>query len=145
MENIKLRQYKREPKKVKEFDEIEWWKENEKRYGKGTKWRKESFKIAAYDGKKNILGTINLKIDTNVAYVKSLIVGEAYINMGVGTILLRRSEEIAFERGCNKIWLETSTKWKAKEFYLRQGYKQTGILEKHHFHYDFIIFTKFFK
>ncbi len=55
---------------------------------------------------------------------------ESYRQKGYGRTLLRRIEEIAFEKGCRLIQLNTYS-FQAPEFYQKNGYTVFGVIENH--------------
>ena len=57
-----------------------------------------------------------------------LAVAESYRRQGIGSRLLRKAEEIARERGCLGIRLDTVS-FQAPDFYLRHGYTEFGRIE----------------
>jgi len=57
-----------------------------------------------------------------------LAVAEPYRRQGVGSRLLARAEEIARERGCIGIRLDT-TSFQAPDFYRRRGYGEFGRID----------------
>jgi ribosomal protein S18 acetylase RimI-like enzyme len=64
-----------------------------------------------------------------LAYIDVLIVKEGYRGSGVGAALLDRASEIARERGCAAVWLDSGLqRTGAHEFYNAQGFKRLGFL-----------------
>ena len=63
-------------------------------------------------------------------FVELLAVPEAARGQGVGAALMRRAEEIAIERGCIGIWLDTFA-FQAQGFYEKLGYSVFGQLDDH--------------
>ena len=63
-------------------------------------------------------------------FVELLVVPEAYRSRCVGTQVLRRAEEIARERGCIGVWLDTYG-FQAPGFYQKLGYEIFGTIEDH--------------
>jgi len=64
-----------------------------------------------------------LNYTTPKAWIPDLVVSEAARSRGVGAALLARAEELARDRGCFTIQLE-SANWRtrAHAFYLREGW-----------------------
>jgi GNAT superfamily N-acetyltransferase len=63
-------------------------------------------------------------------FVELLVVPEAYRGRGVGTQVLHRAEEIARERGCIGVWLDTYG-FQAPGFYQKLGYQVFGTIDDH--------------
>jgi GNAT superfamily N-acetyltransferase len=61
-------------------------------------------------------------------YVDTLWLSEPLRRHGWGSQLLRRAEQIAVERGCIGVHLDT-TSFQARGFYEKQGYSVWGILD----------------
>lgn len=62
--------------------------------------------------------------------VEFLAVPEAARGQGTGAALMRRAEEIAIERGCAGIWLDTFA-FQTRGFYEKLGYSIFGQLDDH--------------
>jgi ribosomal protein S18 acetylase RimI-like enzyme len=64
-----------------------------------------------------------------LAYVDVLIVKEGYRGSGVGAGLLEQTSNIAGERGCAAVWLDSGfQRTGAHDFYNTQGFKRLGFL-----------------
>lgn len=63
-------------------------------------------------------------------YVELLTVPEPLRGRGVGSDLMRRAEEVAMQRGCVGVWLDTYG-FQARAFYQKLGYEVFGIIEDH--------------
>jgi GNAT superfamily N-acetyltransferase len=63
-------------------------------------------------------------------YVETLFVPQALRGSGVGTSLMRQAENIARERRCTGVWLDTFVP-QARTFYLKLGYSVFGELKDH--------------
>jgi len=61
-------------------------------------------------------------------FVEHLWVAERYRGTGVGSLLLKRCEHVAEQRGCIGVCLNTMS-FQAPRFYERHGYRQFGRLE----------------
>lgn len=64
----------------------------------------------------------------NCLYIDVLWVNETYRKEGYGSALLNEVENIAKEKGCNLIHLDTFD-FQAKDFYLKHGYEIFGVLD----------------
>jgi GNAT superfamily N-acetyltransferase len=61
---------------------------------------------------------------------------------GIGTALIKAVEEKAKSLGAHKIWLETGTTWKSKNFYEKNGYFVRTIMPNHTGNQDFVLLDK---
>lgn len=61
-------------------------------------------------------------------YIDILWVNEEYRGQGCGSALITEVENLAKDRGCNLIHLDTFD-FQAKDFYLQHGYEVFGILD----------------
>jgi GNAT superfamily N-acetyltransferase len=87
--------------------------------------------VAEVDGR--VLGFCDLEFRARLnfaepqAWIPDLVVAEAERSRGAGRALLARAEEIARDRGCWGMSLESAT-WRdrAHAFYMREGWTDTG-------------------
>jgi GNAT superfamily N-acetyltransferase len=63
-------------------------------------------------------------------YVELLFLPETVRGKGLGSRLLKQAEELAAERGCVGVWLDTFG-FQARGFYERNGYTIFGTLDEH--------------
>jgi GNAT superfamily N-acetyltransferase len=63
-------------------------------------------------------------------FIELMFVPQMVRGMGLGSQLLKRAEEIAIERGCVGVWLDTFG-FQARGFYERNGYHVFGTLDEH--------------
>lgn len=70
---------------------------------------------------------VRLNFTTPQAWIPDLVVDEGSRSAGVGGALLARAEELARDRGCWGLTLESAT-WRerAHAFYVREGWADTG-------------------
>jgi GNAT superfamily N-acetyltransferase len=87
--------------------------------------------VAEVDGA--VVGFVDLEFRTRLnfeepqAWIPDLVVAEAERSRGAGHALLARAEELARERGCWGMTLESATwRTRAHAFYLREGWKDSG-------------------
>jgi GNAT superfamily N-acetyltransferase len=87
--------------------------------------------VAEVDGR--VTGFCDLEFRTRLnfaepqAWIPDLVVTEAGRSRGVGRALLARAEEIARERGCWSMSLESATwRTRAHAFYAREGWTDSG-------------------
>lgn len=64
----------------------------------------------------------------NALYIDALWVSEEYQKRGLGSSLLKEVEAVAAENGCTICHLSTFD-FQAKDFYIKHGYEEFGILE----------------
>lgn len=63
-------------------------------------------------------------------FVEYLAVPDQFRGQDLGTALLKQAEDIARDRGCAGVWLDTYS-FQAPEFYRKQGYELFGTLPDH--------------
>lgn len=81
------------------------------------------------DGNNNIIGGCLAKMYCwNVMYIDVLWIDDAYRKQGLGERLLREIEQIARDKKCSLIHLDTFD-FQAKDFYVKYGYEVFGVLE----------------
>lgn len=82
------------------------------------------------DVKGNIIAGILAKMYCwNCLYIDVLWVEEGYRKDGLGSKLLKEIENIAIEKGCHLIHLDTFD-FQAKDFYIKHGYEVFGVLDE---------------
>lgn len=86
--------------------------------------------VYAYDGKKMVGGAYAVIDETTWMFVHYLYVEEAYRDQKIGEQLMAEVEQLAFQKKCFGIRLETWG-WQALGFYLKIGYKLFGKLRNH--------------
>lgn len=141
----KIKEFKKESKKIKDFLKKEWAIVDRKHYGKPVKWGKKMYNIVAFDDGDKIIGVLNAYIRAGVMHVSTILVDKNKRGQKTGTKLMLRAEKFAKKYKVHKIWLQTGKGWQSVEFYKSLGYKTAGKFLNHFFHKDFIIFTKFLK
>ena len=95
--------------------------------------RPDTAALVAEDDEGRIVGFLDLEFRQRLnflrpqAWIPDLIVDESARGRGVGAALLARAEELAEERDCWGMTLESAT-WRedAHRFYLREGWQQAG-------------------
>jgi GNAT superfamily N-acetyltransferase len=87
--------------------------------------------VAEIDGQ--VVGFVDIEFRTRLnfaapqAWIPDLIVAGADRSRGAGRALLERAEELARERGCWGMSLESATwRTRAHAFYLREGWTESG-------------------
>lgn len=119
-----------------------WLSADKEHYGTNQpKFYKTNFTFIA---RKNsiIVGYISVVIDTGVAQIEPLMVKPSLQGQGIGTELLRYTENKIKTLGVHKIWLETGYSWLAKNFYLKNGYSVRTTLPNHTNQEDFVLMDK---
>lgn len=107
-------------KEISDFIRKHWYNFYKER---GIQWKEQEYFFSAEENGQ-LIGAAILKIKTDIGELESLIVKENFKRGGVGTSLLKKSEEKARQEGCKKMVLETSEiHEEALKFYISQGYK----------------------
>jgi GNAT superfamily N-acetyltransferase len=89
----------------------------------------EDIDLVAKDGTGKVIGGINSMFYCwKILFIDILWVDEAYRGQGIGSQLMHKIQEIASEKGCCLIHLDTF-EFQAKDFYLKQGFEIYGVLE----------------
>lgn len=109
--------------------------------GKHADWNKKKFTFKAIeDGK--IVGTIKGDYKGGVIYVSTIITAKSARGNGVGTLLIKKTDEYGKKQGAHKIWLITGKGWSANIFYKKLGFKLIEKLSDFYFHKDFVIYER---
>jgi GNAT superfamily N-acetyltransferase len=87
----------------------------------------EALALAVRDDQGVLIGGLSGLFYWNMLHVHLLWVDERHRRTGCGTALLARAEDVAVERGCDVIFLETYT-FQAPGFYRKRGYTSLGSL-----------------
>jgi len=87
----------------------------------------EPLSLAIRDEEQVLLGGLSGLFYWNMLHVHLLWIHADYRRCGYGTALLTRAEEIAVERRCEVIYLDTYT-FQAPGFYAKRGYTPFGRL-----------------
>lgn len=90
----------------------------------------------------NIVGAIDILIDTGVLSIESLLVAEHAQRRGIGAALVTQAEETAKIHHCHKIWIVTGFEWHARKLYESLGYTLRCILPTYFDKRDFVILDK---
>jgi GNAT superfamily N-acetyltransferase len=126
---------------LKVFKASVWPAADQEHYGENKpNFFKEEFTLLAKE--EEIVGYITVIADSGVAQIEPLMVAFDRKGEGIGTALLQAAEEKVKSFGCHKLWLETGTNWKAKEFYLKNGFTIRTILPNHIGNQDFVLMDK---
>ena len=75
-----------------------------------------------------IAGILSKMYGWNCLYIDTLWIKEEYRKEKLGSKLLKEVEEIAKEKGCHLIHLDTFD-FQAKDFYIKYGYEIFGVLD----------------
>jgi GNAT superfamily N-acetyltransferase len=85
-----------------------------------------SLVLLAYDAEERVVGGLLGLLQVGWLFIDSLWVDERHRHAGLGTKLLRRTEELALEQGIHRARLNT-TSWQARGFYEKAvGLSATG-------------------
>ncbi|HSW97401.1 MAG TPA: GNAT family N-acetyltransferase [Candidatus Saccharimonadales bacterium] len=124
------------------FQRKEWELADLKHFGRIVSWGKES-KILKAIQDNNLIGVLDLTIESGVMHIDGLIVKEDKQGNGIGKALMIKAEELAKERKVHKIYLDTGKTWLSSNFYQSLGYTITAELQNHIEHQDYVIYSKF--
>lgn len=136
---IKISKSKAE--EIKDFNESEWKKADEKYYGKENKWVEKEFVFKAEENGK-IVGSISGKFAAGVLHIDDLIVAKNKRGKGVGKMLMQKAEKFGREMGGHKAYLITGKAWGVRKFYEDLGYIKTSDFPNHFHHVDFVVYEK---
>ena len=102
-------------------------------FTKGLASDNRAYLCACQDGR--IIGTCTLVVrdclwlQGDVGYLCDLVVDQEHRGSGVGTALVERAVEIARERGCRRVELDSGFhRTAAHQFYERRGFEKHGFL-----------------
>jgi ribosomal protein S18 acetylase RimI-like enzyme len=125
-----------------DFSAKEWPSADKEHFGDQTVdfSKKKSTFVARDDGR--VVGYISIVLDMGVLHMESVIVAETYRGKGVGALLVSAAEEYGKSSGAHKIWLETGSDWRAKEFYEKLGYRVRAALPGYWAKRDFVLMDK---
>ena len=126
---------------LKEFSIREWHAVDEEHYGRAVEWNLKEFVFKATQNE-TIVGMISGKHESGVLYIEDIIVGKGKRNTGIGKALMEAAEEFGRSQGAHKAYLLTGKTWGAAKFYELLGYTKCGDLPDHHFHTDFVAYSK---
>lgn len=87
----------------------------------------ELLNIVEYDDKGNVIGGILGGTYWGWMHLDILWVDEKYRKTGIGSRLIKAAEEVAVQRGCHSVHVDTMS-WQAPEFYKKHGYRIIGEL-----------------
>lgn len=90
----------------------------------------ENISFVLKDDNGNISGGITANMFWHHMHIESLWVDENLRGEGYGRVLLEKLENIALEKGCRFIYLDTFS-FQAPEFYKHNGYEVFGTIEDH--------------
>lgn len=128
--------------KLKTFKSHVWPLADKEHYGDNQpNFSKSECTLVATEGS-DIIGYLTLLVDTGVAQIEPLMVKTELHGQGIGTKLLQEAESKALLLGVHKIWLETGSDWRAKDFYLKHGYTIRTTLPNHTGGREFVIMDK---
>jgi len=81
------------------------------------------------DNCENIIAGVVASRENERMTIDYLWVDDSVRGKGYGTRLVKHIEEVAKDKGCMVVWLNTFG-FQAPDFYIKQGYELFGILEK---------------
>lgn len=130
--------------KLADFTAIAWADADREHYGaEMPNFHKEQIALLAVEAG-NIIGYIKLFLDMGVVLLESLVVHPERKGQGIGAELLLAAEQTIKAKGAHRIWLETGSDWKARQFYEKHGYLLRSTLPDYYAHREFVILEKMF-
>ncbi len=121
------------------FQESEWASYASETYGEAS--RDEPFAVTARISGE-IVGTATGQIRPDYCRLGNLIVAAHWRHHGVGSHLLRATEQLARERGCPTVRLETRAGGPAEALYRSRGYEVIGVLPRFRREHDFVLMER---
>lgn len=122
----------------------DWQKIINQYYGHGLPWWEKYYRFkATEDGK--LLGTIDGKIEPGCVNINALMTTEAARGKGVGTLLIKKAEDLGKKLGAHRTWLFTGVDWQSNSFYKKLGFKVIAHCDDFFYHKDFVIYTRIIK
>jgi GNAT superfamily N-acetyltransferase len=85
----------------------------------------ELIALLVRDENEKILGGLYARILYQWMFIELLSVPEQARGQGMGSKLMQMAEELALEKGCVGVWLDTFD-FQAPEFYIKHGYTELG-------------------
>ncbi len=128
---------------IKAFTKKEWKIADKAHYGHDVDWNDSSTYYLRAMEDNQIVGVLYLVVRHGVAEVKDILVAHNLQGKGIGKQLMLKAEEIAKQEGSHKMFLQTGEDWDAKYLYESLGYKITGGQKNHHYHKNFVDYSKF--
>jgi 2'-5' RNA ligase/ribosomal protein S18 acetylase RimI-like enzyme len=101
----------------------------------------EHFAITARVGGA-VVGVAEGEVRTAVCHLARLIVAPDQRSAGIGAQLLRGTERLALERGCERVRLETLAGGRAEGFYRERGYEGVAPLPRWREERDFVLMER---
>lgn len=127
---------------LNEFETEQWPIADKEHFGdEMPDFTKQKYTILAKEDSQTV-GFIKMETDMGVATIHSLLVHNEFQGKGVGTALIKQAEEIAKEKACHMIKLETGKDWHAKPFYESQGFVTVTELKEYYGKRDFVLMEK---
>lgn len=126
---------------LKEFSIREWHDVDMEHYGRTVEWNLKEFVFKATENG-TVVGMISGKHESGVLYIEDIIVGKEKRHTGIGKALMKAAQEFGKSQGAHKAYLLTGKTWGAAKFYESLGYEKCGDLPDHHFHTDFVAYSK---
>lgn len=104
----------------------------------------EEYILCLKDNSANIIGGVVASKDNERMTINYLWVDDSARGNGYGTKLIKHIEEIAIDKGCTVVWLNTFG-FQAPDFYIKTGYELFGTLENCINGYNQYLFKKIIK
>lgn len=124
------------PEHIKKFCDEEFQKISMKAIGDARHY----FTFEMKDGKKTIGAAHGYNYGPDLI-IQQVILTEDNRGKGMGTHFMEKIENLARERGCTKIWVDTMD-YQAPEFYVRLGYEEAVEIKNYRRNHSRIFFKK---
>lgn len=92
---------------------------------KDKEFDNEDISITVKNEEGNILGGLTGNTKLHCLFIQYLWVDDNFRGEGIGAKLLKKAEELAVEKGCRMVRVDTFS-FQAPEFYQKQGYEVYG-------------------
>lgn len=129
-------------KLLRAFESEQWPLADAEHYGENLpSFHKSTWTLIAEERGK-IIGFVTVLVDTGVCRIESLLVHNRWRRKRVGAALLTEAEDLALEKGCHVMILETGEDWHARFFYEKHGYAVRAELKGYYGERDFVMMDK---
>ena len=107
---------------------------------KGFTWSPVGFSVTIGDERQTV-GALTGHINWEWMYIEKMAVAAGHRQLGWGTQLLDRADQVAADRSCRGIWVDTFS-FQSPEFYLKHGFVEVGRIKDFPPGHDRVFFQK---